>query len=148
MTCSIIFHRWIFLYTQIPQLTIFSPCLLSNEEKEEEVRFKCFRVDLFANAILENIISNILLMHSSDLKAFHLYNDCKFSYQNVWKWFHLLVSQTLSSCINNFCLTSMRKIAFSFILKLYIYRYMFLLYINFVYLYIRYINLVHRFIYK
>ena len=86
---SILSHRWRFLYTQIPQLTIFPPCLLSDDDEEEEVRFKCFKVDSLVNARLENIISNSMLMHSSDLEAYHLYDDCKFSYQNVWKWFHL-----------------------------------------------------------
>ena len=107
-------HRWRFLCTQIRQLTIFS-----NDHNEEEVSIKSFRLNLVVNARLENIISNILLKHSLDLEAFHLYNDCIFSYQNVWKWFHLLACPTLSLCINNFCLTSMRKIAFSFILNLY-----------------------------
>ena len=28
-----------------------------------------------------------LLKHSPNLQAFHLYNDSKFSYENLWKWF-------------------------------------------------------------
>ena len=88
--CSVLSHRWRFLYTQIPQLTIFPPRFLSDDHNEEEVRFKSFRLNSVVNATLENIISNILLKHSSDLEAFHLYDDCKFSYQNVWKWFNIV----------------------------------------------------------
>ena len=93
--CFALSHRWRFLYTQIPQLTIFPPSALFNN--------KSFR----------------LLKHSSNFEAFHLYNDCKFSYQNLWKCFHVLACPTLSLCIKSFCLTSMSKIAFSFILNLY-----------------------------
>ena len=49
---------------------------------------------------LFSIKSFTLLKHSSDLEAFHLYNDCKFSYRNLWKFFHVLASPTLSLCIN------------------------------------------------
>ena len=41
-----------------------------------------------------------LLKHSSDLQAFHLYNNCKITYQNLSKCFHVLVGSTLSLCIN------------------------------------------------
>ena len=72
-----------------------SPFLLSDDEEEEEVRFKCFRVDSFVNAILENIISNILLIHSLDLEAFHPYDDWKFSCQNVWKCVWIIVQNNV-----------------------------------------------------
>ena len=117
--CYVLSHKCIFLYTQIPQLTIFPPWLLSDDHNEEEVRIKPFRLNLVVIERLENIISNILLKHSLDLEAFHLYDNFQFSHQNVQKWFHLLACPTMSLCIKNFCLTSMRKIAFSFILSIY-----------------------------
>ena len=76
--CSVLSHRWRFLYTQIPQLTIFPPRLFSDDHNEEEVSIKSFRLHLVVNARLENIISNIFIKNSSDLEAFHLKNNCKF----------------------------------------------------------------------
>ena len=49
---------------------------------------------------LFSIKSFTLLKHSSDLQDFHLYNDCKFTYWNLSKCFHVLVGSTLSLCIN------------------------------------------------
>ena len=49
---------------------------------------------------LFSIKSFTLLKHSSDLQSFHLYNDCKFTYGNLSKCFHVLVGSTLSLCIN------------------------------------------------
>ena len=49
---------------------------------------------------LFSIKSFTLLKHSSDLEAFHLYNDCKFTYGNLSKCFHVLFGSTLSLCIN------------------------------------------------
>ena len=47
-----------------------------------------------------SIKSFTLLKHSSDLQAFHLYNNCKFTFWNLSKYFHVLVGSTLSLCIN------------------------------------------------
>ena len=49
---------------------------------------------------LFSIKSFTLLKHSSDLQAFHLYNNCKTTYRNLSKCFHVLVGSTLSLCIN------------------------------------------------
>eukprot|EP00253_Pinus_taeda_P014009 PITA_14009 len=61
--CSILSKRWRFLYTQICQLTL-SPYLLLGPVTPDPLSI----------ATVENIISNILLLHSSDLEAFHLSN--------------------------------------------------------------------------
>ena len=54
----------------------------------------------FSIPCLFSIKSFTLLKHSSDLQSFHLYNDCKFTYGNLSKCFHVLVGSTLSLCIN------------------------------------------------
>eukprot|EP00253_Pinus_taeda_P022842 PITA_22842 len=62
--CSILSKRWRFLYTQIFQITL-SPYLLLGPVTPDPLSI----------AKVENIISNILLLHSLDLEAFHLSND-------------------------------------------------------------------------
>eukprot|EP00253_Pinus_taeda_P015591 PITA_15591 len=62
--CSILSKRWRFLYTQIFQITLSPYPLLGPVTP-----------DPLSIAKVENIISNILLLHSSDLEAFHLSDD-------------------------------------------------------------------------
>ncbi|GLJ07200.1 hypothetical protein SUGI_0061410 [Cryptomeria japonica] len=70
--------RWRFLYTQMPQLT-FDPY---------EMFFGTSLNPLFMSRV-ENIISNILLLHSRNLEGFHLHNNntrVNFNRENVCKW--------------------------------------------------------------
>ncbi|GLJ07208.1 hypothetical protein SUGI_0061620 [Cryptomeria japonica] len=81
---SILSKRWRFLYTQMPQLTftphdIFGPTCSS--------RYPLIRPSV------EQIISNILVLHSGNLEAFHLHgtrfdfiNRREFSHDSVCKW--------------------------------------------------------------
>ncbi|GLJ07210.1 hypothetical protein SUGI_0061670 [Cryptomeria japonica] len=81
---SILSKRWRFLYTQMPQLTftprdIFGPACFS--------RYPLLRPSV------EQIISNILVLHSGNLEAFHLHGTMsdfihrrEFSHDSVCKW--------------------------------------------------------------
>lgn len=84
---SLLSKRWRFLYTQMPQL-ILSPYLLLGP----------LDPDPLSIAAVENIISKILLLRSSDLEAFYLSNDIshsalirtgsqwRFTRDSVYKW--------------------------------------------------------------
>lgn len=85
--CSILSKRWRFLYTEISQLTL-SPHLLLGPYVTPNP---------FSILTVENIISNILLLRSWDLEAFHLSNDTcewhnvfnrewRFNRQSISKW--------------------------------------------------------------
>ncbi|GLJ07195.1 hypothetical protein SUGI_0061250 [Cryptomeria japonica] len=80
---SILSKRWRFLYTQMPELT-FSPDLVLGPD--------CPSLNPLLVSSAENIISNILLLHSQNLEAFHLHNtgfdhsQPRFSHENVCKW--------------------------------------------------------------
>jgi hypothetical protein len=63
--CSVLSKRWRFLYAQIPRLTL-SPFLLLGSVNRDP--------DPLSLATVEKIIFNLLLLHSSDLEAFHLFN--------------------------------------------------------------------------
>ena len=91
VSCSVLSKRWRFLHTQILKITI-APSLLLDYNYDSE------NVDSLLVERVENRISNILLMHSSDLEAFRLlkelemwgYNDnvnpWHFTRESVWKW--------------------------------------------------------------
>eukprot|EP00253_Pinus_taeda_P035108 PITA_35108 len=85
---SLLSKRWRFLYTQMPQL-ILSPHLLLGP----------LHPDPLSIATVENIISKILLLHSSDLEVFYLSIDVypsaricnidtqwRFTRDSVYKW--------------------------------------------------------------
>ncbi|GLJ07206.1 hypothetical protein SUGI_0061580 [Cryptomeria japonica] len=80
---SILSKRWRFLYTQMPELT-FSPHLVLGPD--------CPSLNPLLVSSAEHIISNILLLHSHNLEAFHLrnngfdHNHRRFSRENVCKW--------------------------------------------------------------
>lgn len=91
--CSVLSKRWKFLYTQIPQLTL-SPILLvpttSRDPNPDSV------------ATVEKIISNLLMLHSADIEAFHLFTyHLQFTRESVWQWVTYAASrnvQHLSLC--------------------------------------------------
>ncbi|XP_059074771.1 FBD-associated F-box protein At5g38590 isoform X1 [Cryptomeria japonica] len=80
---SILSKRWRFIYTQMPELT-FSPDLVLGSDRPS------LNPPLVSSA--ENIISNILLLHSHNLEALHLHNtgfdhnQRRFSRESVCKW--------------------------------------------------------------
>ncbi|XP_057818831.2 F-box/FBD/LRR-repeat protein At1g13570 isoform X2 [Cryptomeria japonica] len=80
---SVLSKRWRFLYTQMSDLT-FSPTLVLGPDSPS--------LNSLLVSRLENIISNILLLHSHNLEAFHLHNNGfdhnqrRFSRENVCKW--------------------------------------------------------------
>lgn len=63
--CSVLSKRWRFVYAQIPQLTLSPILLVSNIDP--------YPYPLLV-ATVEKIISNLLLLHSPDIEAFHLFN--------------------------------------------------------------------------
>ena len=97
VSCSLLSKRWRNLYTQIPQLTLCASMILDRKDI-------CENIDPLLIARVENIITDILLRHSSDLEAFRLmkefeiklwgYNDhvnpWHFTPQSVSKWLEIV----------------------------------------------------------
>ena len=42
-------------------------------------------------------------MHSSDLEAFHLYEDCEFSCESVWKWVRIVAQKNVQHITLHHC---------------------------------------------
>ena len=83
---SLLSPRWRYLYHQLSTL-ILSPDLLMGPVLPNPP----------AIAQVENAISNLLLLHSSDLETFNIYNtkDWNFTPQNISKWVHYVVSKNV-----------------------------------------------------
>ena len=84
---SILSRRWRYLYNEIPKLTL-SPDLLMG----------MFMIpNPLAIAQVENMISNILLLHSSTLERFDLYTrgDWHFTSENICRWVHRVASKNV-----------------------------------------------------
>ena len=78
--------RWGNIYQQVSKL-VLSPDILIGQ----------FLPNPTAIAQVENIISNIIFLHSSDLETFNIYNtkDWNFTPQNIFKWVHYVVSKNV-----------------------------------------------------
>ena len=85
---SVLATRWRYLYHQLPKL-ILSPDLLMGSVIPNPP----------AIAQVENIISNILLLHSSHLETLDLYatDDWNFTSQNICKWVHCVASKNIKN---------------------------------------------------
>ena len=83
---SVLSKRWRYLYNQLPMLQL-SPGLIMGP----------VRPNRLAIEQVENIISNILLSHSSDLKTFDLYtlNAWNFTSENIYKWVQCAASKNV-----------------------------------------------------
>ena len=83
---SIISTKWRYLYHQLSKL-ILSPDLLIGPGIPNPP----------AIAKVENIITNILLLHSSDLETLDIYatDDWNFTSQNICKWVHCAASKNV-----------------------------------------------------
>ena len=78
--------RWGNIYQRVSKL-VLSPDILIGQ----------FLPNPTAIAQVENIISNIIFLHSSDLETFNIYNtkDWNFTPQNISKWVHYVVSKNV-----------------------------------------------------
>ena len=85
---SVLATRWRYLYHQLPKL-ILSPDLLMGSVIPNPP----------AIAQVENIISNILLLHSSHLETLDLYatDDWNFTSRNICKWVHCVASKNIKN---------------------------------------------------
>ena len=85
---SVFSRRWRYLYHRVSKL-VLSPDLLIGQALPNPA----------AIAQVENIISNILFLHSSNLETFDLYNtnDWNFTPQNICKWVHCVASMNVKA---------------------------------------------------
>lgn len=96
--CSVLSKRWRFLYTQIPQLTLSPILLLPNINPDSDPDPD---PDPLSAARVEKIISNLLLLHSLDIEAFHLFSHItpcsavQFTRESVWQWVRYAASRNV-----------------------------------------------------
>eukprot|EP00253_Pinus_taeda_P015066 PITA_15066 len=78
-----------YLHTELPKLVFAADLFMVNRHP-----------DPLSITKMENVISDILLSHSTDLETFHLYTystsfPLRFSSENVWKWIQLVASKNI-----------------------------------------------------
>ncbi|GLJ10417.1 hypothetical protein SUGI_0127870 [Cryptomeria japonica] len=90
---SILSKRWRFLYTQMPELTLAPHLILGSASTSLN--------PLFMSRV-ETIVSNILLLHTRNLKGFHLHSTwldsnewLHFSRENVCRWVRYVSTSNL-----------------------------------------------------